>query len=187
MVNNMEKVIYFNNSYNKPDCCSGEKYFEFLDYAFGEADYFMLVYVNYYGKGYSKEMKQFKNSLAPFQVKTRSNPSWPGTLGQVCPDTTYKIVFYKTDVRAREILKQVSCLSAWSCPHFPQDLSFFKGNNCWFYSVGHERIAAFIRATKKDLFFVEAMDFARREDAEIRDSYFDSYDEKALEEIHTEK
>ena len=91
----MDKIIYFKNDNQKIDYCSGQIYFDFLDYAFEETNYFMLVYVNYYGKGYSKIMKTFMENLKPFQIKSRSNPSWPGTLGQKCYNTTYKIIFYR--------------------------------------------------------------------------------------------
>lgn len=174
----MDKVIYFDNNDGKRDSCCGRVYYDFLDYAFSKTDYFMLVYVNYCGKGYSNKMRQFRRILEPFRVKSRSNPSWPGTLGTFSPQTTYKIIFYQTSDKAKESLKQVSCLSDWSSPNYPQDLAFFKGNQCWFYSVGHERIGAIIHADETDLDFIEDSGLATRDKAFI-DSvrYYDSYDE----------
>ena len=61
----MDKVIYFDNQEQRMDSCSGQAYYNFLDYAFEQTDYFMLVYVNYYGKGYSKIMKHYRNLLKP--------------------------------------------------------------------------------------------------------------------------
>lgn len=175
----MDRIIYFTNNNQTTDCCSGNIYYEFLDYAFQRTDYFMLVYVNYYGKGYSKIMKAYKKALKPFEVKSRTNPSWPGTLKTICVDTTYKIVFYKNDEKAKEILKKVSCISQWAGPSHPQDLAFFMGNKCWFYSVGHEKIAAIIHATKEDLEFLEQKGLALQINAyKAKDNYFDSYDEK---------
>ena len=174
----MEKVIYFNNDDQRLDRCTGQLYFDFLDYAFSKSDYFMLVYVNYYGKGYTKTMKSIKASLAPFKIKSRTNPCWPGTLNTFCPNTTYKVIFYKNTEKAKEILKRVSCLSDWSRPSFPEDLAFFKGNQCWFYSVGHEKIAGIIHATDEDIDFVHSMGLALREDAYVPKSHcFDDYDE----------
>ena len=174
----MNKVIYFNNDEQNNDCCCGNIYFDFIDYAFAETDYFMLVYVNYYGKGYTQIMKSFKKALEPYKVKSRSNPSWPGTLKTICPNTTYKVVFYKNDSRAKEIIKQVSRMSEWSCPLYPQDLAFFKGNQCWFYSVGHEKIAAIIHASEKDIDFVERKGLSDRKDAYTEEGhFFDSFDE----------
>lgn len=114
----------------------------------------MLVYVNYYGKGYSKAMNFFRKALKPYQIKSRTNPSWPGTLNTFCDNTTYKIIFYKNDPEPKEILKKVNKLSEWSSPAYPQDLAFFKGNICWFYSVGHEKIGGIINATDEDIDFV---------------------------------
>ena len=175
----MNKVIYFNNDDQKNDYCAGRIYFDFLDYAFAEADYFMLVYVNYYSKGYTKMMKYFKKALIPYQVKTRSNPCWPGTLCTNTPQTTYKIVFYKTADAAKEILKKVNKLSDWAAPSLPQDLALFKGNTCWFYSVGHEKMGAFINATEKDLDFLEIKKLASREDVfESQSNYYCAFDEE---------
>lgn len=173
----MDKVIYFNNDDRKKDRCAGKTYFDFLDYAFSKTDYFMLVYVNYYGKGYTQKQKYFKKVLEPFKVKCRSNPSWPGTLNTFSEKSTYKIIFYRNDDSAKQILKECNCLSDWSRPKCPEDLAFFKGNECWFYSVGHEMIAAIISADKDDLDFVESKGLALKEKAKPRDCYFDLYNE----------
>ena len=171
------KVIYFLNDDQHKDYCAGQVYYDFLDYAFEKTDYFMLVYINYYGKGYTKQQKYIKNALNKYKVKSRSNPSWPGTLQMECPNTTYKIVFYKNQEEAKAILKEVNCLSDWS-GRYPEDLAFFKGNQCWFYSVGHEMIAAIIHADKNDIDFLEANGLAKRKNAFIPDdNYFDAYDE----------
>lgn len=174
----MNKAIDFQNDDQHTDYCVGQTYYDFLDYAFAESDYFMLAYVNYYGKGYSHMMKYFKKALEPYKVKSRSNPSWPGTSWTYSRNTTYNIVFYKNEPEAKVILRQVSKMSDWTRPSYPQDLAFFKGNQCWFYSVGHEKIAAIIRATEKDLDFVESKKLASRENAyEVDDHCFDEYDE----------
>lgn len=173
----MNKVLYFNNDDQRKDYCVDQVYYDFLDYAFEKTDYFMLVYINYYGKGYTKRQKYIKNVLNKFKVKSRSNPSWPGTLQVECPNTTYKIVFYKNHEEAKSILKEVDCLSHWS-GGYPEDLAFFKGNQCWFYSVGHEMIAAIIHADENDIDFLESRGLAKRENAFIPDdNYFDAYNE----------
>ncbi len=172
----MDKVIYFDsNNMN----CFDMNYYNFLDYAFSKTDYFMLVYVNYYGKGYTKTMKKFMETLKPYFVKSRTNPSWPGTLSVNSKNSRYKVVFYKNSTEAKEILKKVNSLWCWRRPEYPQDLAFFIGNQCWFYSVGHERIAAIIRASEDDIEFVDAMGIASKKDAYTpTNTYFCGYDEK---------
>lgn len=64
----MDKMIFFKNNNLKTDYCCGQVYYDFLDYAFSRADYFMLVYVNYYGNGYTAAQKYFKNALNSFKV-----------------------------------------------------------------------------------------------------------------------
>ena len=174
----MEKVIYFKNDDQHKDYCTGKIYQDFLDYAFLKSDYFMLVYINYYGKGYTKHQRYFKKVLDKFKVKSRSNPSWPGTLTAICHNTTYKVIFYKTQLEAKKILEEVNSLSDWSRPGYPEDLAFFKGNQCWFYSVGHEKIAAIIHADKEDIAFLESKGLANTESSFVaQNNYFDSYDE----------
>ena len=90
----------------------------------------------------------------------------------------HKIVFYQNCPHAKEILGKVDCLSAWTRPFYPQDLAFFKGNQCWFYSVGHEKIAQIIHATDEDISFLEENGLANRENAYIpKNNWFDTYDE----------
>lgn len=176
----MDKVIYFDNNNQTTDLCSGNAYTLFLEYAFSKTDFFMLVYVNYYNKGYTKKAKAIMKELEPFKIKSRANPSWPGTPGTICPNTTYKVVFYKNNPLAKSVLSRAYCLSDWTAPQNPQDLAFFKGNQCWFYSVGHEKIAAIIRADEEDLCFVEANGLAKKSSAQKFTDYFLCYDEKLL-------
>lgn len=53
---NKERIVFFKNEDQKSDRCSGTIYEQFIDYAFKHTDFFMLVYVNYYNKGYTKKM-----------------------------------------------------------------------------------------------------------------------------------
>lgn len=175
MENDEMKLIYLNRNDN---ICSGRTYDSFLNYAFSKTDYFMLVYVNYYGKGYTSQMKQFEKQLKPFEVKRRTNPSWPGTLETFSPNTTYKVVFYQTDDMAKKVLKNVNGLFDWTRPLNPQDLAFFKRNKCWFYSVAHEGIAAIMNADEEDFAFLEKNGLAKRENSiEKKDDVFLKYNE----------
>ena len=76
----MDKIVFFDNKNQTNDVCNGKMYNDFIDYAFENTDYFMLVYVNYYSKGYSRKQKYFIDALKKYKVKSRTNPSWPGTL-----------------------------------------------------------------------------------------------------------
>ena len=152
----MSTLFYFKNQGIRDSLCAGQKYIDFLDYAFSKSNYFMLVFVNYYGKGYTERQKYFKHKLKQFQVKSRTTPSWPGTPFTHSANSTYKIVFYKTHPDAKKVLMELDCLSDWSRPNNPEDLAFFRGNNCWFYSVGHEKMAAVIDADSEDIAFLKS-------------------------------
>lgn len=176
----MRYVVYFDNDNQRQEKCAGQTYYDFLDYAFSETDYFMLVYVNYYGKGLSKSAKITKQKLKEFEVKNRKNPCWPGTPNTYAKETTYRVTFYKNSPNAKQILKEVNSLSGWSYPKQPQDLAFFKGNTCWFYSVGHEKIGAIIHATEKDIAFVEKCGLSDRSKIKPEDGYYAVYDEDLI-------
>ncbi|MBQ8163400.1 MAG: hypothetical protein IJZ93_03415 [Clostridia bacterium] len=91
--------------------------------------------------------------------------------------TTYKVVFYKNDEKAKEVLKtNASALSDWGFA--PRDLAFFKGNQCWFYSSGDIYLACILHANEEDLDFLEAHGLANRADAKKHtDNYYDAFDE----------
>lgn len=98
----------------------------------------------------------------------------------ICPNTSYKVVFYRTDEDAKEVLKYVFKISDWSCPENPQDLAFFKGNKCWFYSVGHEKIAGIIRADDEDVDFVVKCGLADYSDVEPFNPHYCVFDEEIV-------
>ena len=177
----MRSVLHFNIG-TEPDCHNSKNiYDKFIDYAFDKADYFMLVFINFYNKGYSEKQIEFKRNLEPFIVKVRTNPSWPGTPCVRCPNTSYEVAFYRTDEKAKAVLKKVECISDWSRPGMPEDLAFFIGDKCWFYSVGHEKIAAIIYADNDDINFVCSNGLASRQDVFIpKDTYYEQFDEDLL-------
>ncbi len=169
----MDKVIFFNRD---EAASSGQVFFDFLDYAFSKTNYFGLVYINYKNKGYRKLQKYFLKSLEKFKIKSRNNPGWPRTY-EIVPDSNLKIVFYKTEPKAKEILKEAESLYNLSGIN-PCNLCFFKGNQCWFFSIGNENIAAIIHASDEDINFLESKGLALKKDAFIpKDNRFDEYDE----------
>ncbi len=187
----MNTYIMFRNDHQEKDHCSGEVYARFLDYAFAEADCFMLVYVNREGKGLSKATKEIRDALHPFAVKRRSDARWPGMIWEDADlkntespyknGTSYRITFYKTAPEAKDVLKRVDRLCAWVGYSTPQDFAFFKGNKCWVYTVGHECLAAMLNPTDEDILFLEENGLAAREDLEVDDDgFYDAYHEKIV-------
>lgn len=190
----MDKYVFLESEYrgmdmrsgwihhNYYDACSGQAYYDFIDYAFSICDYFMLVYVNYCGKGFPKTMKAFRKALSPYRVKSRSNPSWPGTLMTYCANTIYRVIFYRAEEAAKEVLKRVSSISDWCRPAYPQDLAFFKGNICWFASTAHEHDAMVLHATPEDIAFLISNGLAKQENVkemtEAQFAYYTQYNEQ---------
>ena len=116
--------------------CSGPAYQLFLDYAFTQADFFMLAFVNYYGKGLPARARQARAQLAPFRVRSRTNPSWPGTPETCCPNTTYKINVYRCCDAAKQVLQAADRLSDWSRPKNARIWPFSREANAGFTRSG---------------------------------------------------
>ena len=178
----MEKIADFYTDDNG-SFCRGEAYRAFIDYAFEKTDYFMLVYVNYFGHGYTKEQKYFKKALWPYRVCSRTNPVWPGSPGVESANTTYKIMFYKNDPKAKEILKEKNSVTEWSWGS-PEDLAFFKGSTCWFCSTGHEGLATVIHADEEDVEFLDTLGLINRNRLTSKDmEWYDFCNEPMLDKV----
>ena len=54
----MEYILDISAQGQAAERCSGPAYQLFLDYAFTQADFFMLAFVNYYGKGLPARARQ---------------------------------------------------------------------------------------------------------------------------------
>ena len=176
----MEYMINISTYNCAEERCVGDVYHAFLDYAFSQANFFMLVFAIYYGKGLPARAKQIQKDLIPFRVKSRTNPSWPGVLETYCPNTTYKINFYHCCDESKIFLHEFDKLSDWSRPRNAEDLAFFKNNQCWFYSVGHEKIAAFLHATSRDMQFIKEHALLDSPRLCPYDRYYDAYNEELL-------
>lgn len=116
--------------------CSGPAYQLFLDYAFTQADFFMLAFVNYYGKGLPARARQARAQLAPFRVRSRTNPSWPGTPETCCPNTTYKINVYRCCDAAKQVLQAADRLSAGPDRRMRRIWPFSREDNAGFTRSG---------------------------------------------------
>ena len=66
---------------------------------------------------------------------------WPGNIGQT--DQRYDIYLFKSDVKVLPILLKSEKLADWKAPQFPEDLCFFRNNECWLFTVSHEEILSF--------------------------------------------
>lgn len=181
MEDTVKKVLEFNSNEFTVDRCCGKVYLDFLDYAFLHSDYFMLVYVNRVNKGNNSQMEYYKKVLAPYEIKCRTNPFWAGVWMYVSNvnDNQYEIVFYRNAPEAKNILGKVYKLSDWVAPTHPQDLAFYKGNQCWFLSIAEIKDGIFIHPTEEDFDFAESHGLAQRTDAfeAPTKEFYSAYDE----------
>ena len=156
-----------------------DTYRKVIEYAFSRASHFMLVYFYETNKGTTPQMKEMKSQLAPYKVKTRHNSEWPGTKCSFAKNYYHcDVVFYKTVPETKEILLAKETFGGWDYRIHPQDLAFFKGGTCWFYTTMHEKMATCIRASKEDICFFESVGITSKTCVQkVPEHFFRSYDE----------
>ena len=171
----MRRVIYLKSGGRD---CTGRAYLAFLERAFAECDYFMLVYAFRRGSRYGAELRRCREALEPYLVKRRTQPSWPGTTLSRTPEVRYEVAFYRTVPEAKAILQGAAALTAWSAPRRPQDLAFFRRNRCWFFSSSARREAALLHASAEDIALLVQLGLADPADVQPEERYYDLYDEQ---------
>lgn len=129
---------------------SEQNYKDLIDYCAETCDYCMLVYRYHTQKGLPTPVKIIKDQLSPFCVKSRSNPSWPGTPGTYATFYSYEVDFYTLTEEVKSVLYGANRLFDFDGENYPQDLAFFRGNKCFLYSVVHEGFASIVDPEKED-------------------------------------
>ena len=138
------------------DYISNQNYYDFIHYCINNSSAFMLVYVDYCQSNNNNRKTEIKNRLKKYEMKKRNDPKWPGTiLTELTGRRTVEIIFYKSCEEVKEVLMSVDNIFSWTRPDMPEDLAFFKGNKCWFYSTAHEELATLVEPSKEDIGFFE--------------------------------
>jgi len=129
----------------------------------------------------SNEYKSFMKKLEPFLIKTRkSDPGdgseyqkiqsegrndyyrkngigWPGYLGYGDPNWENEIRLYKSDISLLPHLLKPGSLENWRIPKYPEDISFYRNNECWMYTVSHERMLCISPKDEEEHRLLESM------------------------------
>ena len=92
--------------------------------------------------------------------KSKSIVDWPGLVEDIS-GADYKMIIYRADDEAKQILKEVDALSDWSGKN-PEYLAFFNGQKCWFYSASLIGVAAIINPDNLDFEFIEKHGLSHR-------------------------
>lgn len=122
---------------------TGASYLKVIDFAFMKSDAVMLVYQSY-GKPYKKKIKEIRRKLKPFLITTRSNQknkngyfSWPGT--ETADRSIIHVDMYRLSEEVKAYIRSAEGLLSWMYPDRPEDISFFKTGECWFFTTTHEK------------------------------------------------
>lgn len=121
---------------------SGEEYSQFLNYMLNKSDAFSLVYFKYNeSEKVKKTVKQLKESLKPFVIYSRIGNEWPSMITLNENNHIHKIVLYRADFNAKNVLLKVKSLFSWDYPESPMDLCFYRDGYGWFASSSHEQFS----------------------------------------------
>lgn len=164
----------------KQDLKNGKQYDDLIEYCLRTCDYFMFVICNFdFTDDYNVKMEKIKSKLSDLFVKERSNPIWPST-ESLDDRHKYNICFYKCDAKALELLKAPGGVFEWRYPDYPEDLSFFRGNQCFMYLSAHEEELWFQNETDKDVDFFKNIGICPQNVERTDDSCFEPFYEDGL-------
>lgn len=101
------------------------------------------------------ECSSFIERFAPHLIKQRFQPidgalSWPYTTVCDVKAHDYDINLYRSNEELVPLLLAPKHIYGWRYPHFPEDLSFFSDNHCWFLSSSHEEEITIFPRSKKE-------------------------------------
>jgi len=136
-----------------------ENYKEFINYALDNSDFFLLVFSKKKNEGFKYKMKEIKKELIKLKVKSKFTYTWAGNIMSPNNKWEYQACYYNAESNALSSLLSVKSLFEWDWPLLPQDLCFYRKNQCWFKSVSHERLALLIKPTKFDIDFFSKIGF----------------------------
>ncbi|MBP3554378.1 MAG: hypothetical protein J6K63_01940 [Clostridia bacterium] len=145
------------NYYYIEDFEDREGYEKFIDHMLSYSDYFSFIYFRYReNERMKKTTREIHDALAKFKVKSKFTHEWPGTIS-FDDQHFYKIVLYRSDPAAKEILCRFTHLFDWDYPMAPMDMAFYKDGMCVFSVTAHERDASLYTDDKKLVHTLEAM------------------------------
>lgn len=131
-----------------------DSYEKLIEYAYQKCNVIMFVAredgLNYedikkLNKNMSLIQEKFSNSFIkelqrPLWVFHKSQKSLLNKMSDIEFNNQFHIYFYKFTNEIKAFLLSNPNLFKWLNPEYPEDISFFKNNCCWLYSIAHEEI-----------------------------------------------
>lgn len=128
----------------------GKKYHDLLAFLFEEADYFELV--ERHDVGLDDYSLTLKNQLAPYLLGTQDSNEWAAQM----TEKLFPVNHYNATPEAKQILLDNSkTIYDFGLKYALEDLSFYRKEEVYFVTVGHEKECGFVLATERDLEYVK--------------------------------
>ena len=148
-----------------------DSYNELLGCLLNKLSKFHLVWLD--NANYSDNAIEIREKLSRWEINRARRSAWPG----ICYSSSKPIatvIFYKTNPRQIEILKQTKSLFGWMSPKWPEDIGFYGEDGlCKFATVSHEKegwlFDADIASLLSDSVFLEEEEWSEKQ-FEIFDS-----------------
>lgn len=130
-------------------------YHKFISYACSTCDTFSLNDDReYFAENmYIKEKRKYKkvlHLLRPYQVRYEYMKDGHSE----CTGTSYRDTYirhYRCCLETEAILQRKESVFDWElCNNLPEELCFYRGDQCWYYTITHEEMDGFENYTKED-------------------------------------
>lgn len=164
-----------------------ETYEELIDYAYKKCDAVMFVFrKDGFGNHEIKTLEDTESKLEKqfnsFLLHKFNRPSW--VFSTVLNDTysnkyseyefekLFQIQFYKFADCIKDYLLSNKNLYKWLNPKYPEDVSFFINERCWFTSITHEEMCDIFVESKEEYEYLKSIgiEFLEEEYREIKDN-----------------
>lgn len=101
----------------------------------------------------------FVEKFKPYLLYVRRNEVWPslGLTTAYVVNSDIEVHLYRVVPEMEPLLLEPGSLDAWIYGSYPDDLSFFKGNVCWFESTTHEYHSFLYADSPEDVKFWEEL------------------------------
>ena len=124
----------------------GDVYVRLITEACKRCDKFSLIRTNY-TQSYYKRATFSSKPIRQYRIKSKAVNSWPnGGPGEeyikMNPDYPYKSIMdiYRVCDETRDFLISQGDMFNWCPPDLPEDLCFYRGEDCWMFCTAHEEI-----------------------------------------------
>ena len=140
-----------------------DQFKKFVEYLYSRCDKFLMAIPNFERtryqqdemnekyKKYLNNIKPICDSIEPYIIYKYYTKHYMHTKSSIIRDARL-VKFYEG---FKDILLKSGGFHKWLYPKYPEDLCFFKGQKCWFFTIVHEDMFYIVEPTDEDIDMIE--------------------------------